>query len=281
LTHAYGFDNGVLAALASGATLDQRLPRSPRRIAADMAEATIYLGTPAIYRLLAQAPFAAEPDLRAARYLISCTAPIAAEVVLRFAARFGAAPCALYGSSEGGATTLHVPEAVEGRPGSVGRPLPGVRLELAPDTGELVVRGPAVARDYLLGAPDGPSPLQGGSFRSGDLASIDAEGFVTLTGRISTLINVGGLKVSPQEVAESLERHAAVREAAVVGVPSGNGDELVAAAVVLARPVDPDVLVAHCASELAEYKVPRRILVRDALPVGPTGKVRLRAEDVR
>ena len=81
-------------------------------------------------------------------------------------------------------------------------------------------------------------------------------------------------------MSEALERHPAVRQAAVVGVPDGRGDELVAAAVVLARPVPDTELIAHCSGELAEHKVPRRIVVCDALPVGPTGKVRLRADEL-
>ena len=127
--------------------------------------------------------------------------------------------------------------------------------------------------------PDGPSPLAAGSFRTGDLAEIDGDGYIRICGRRDAVINVGGLKVSPQEVSEALERHPAVRQAAVVGVPDGHGDELVAAAVVLAAGVRDDELIAHCSSELAEHKVPRRIVVLDELPVGPTGKVRLRPDD--
>jgi len=97
---------------------------------------------------------------------------------------------------------------------------------------------------------------------------------------LSPLINVGGLKVSPQEVSEALERHPAVRQAAVVGVPDARGEQRVTAAVVLARAVPDSELIAHCSGELAEHKVPRRIVVLEALPVGPTGKVRLLAEDL-
>jgi fatty-acyl-CoA synthase len=119
-----------------------------------------------------------------------------------------------------------------------------------------------------------------GTFRTGDLAEIDADGFIRIHGRRDSVINVGGLKVSPQEVSEALERHPAVRQAAVVGVPDGRGEQLVTAAVVLARAVPDAELIAHCTGELAEHKVPRRIVVCDALPVGPTGKVRLRADDL-
>ncbi|HET6171124.1 MAG TPA: fatty acid--CoA ligase family protein [Gaiellales bacterium] len=279
LTHSYGFDLGVLAVLASGATLEQRPALSPRRGLADMAGATVYLGVPAIYRVVAEAPVSAPPSLGAVRYLLSCTAPLSPALIHRFATRFGAPICQHYGSSESGAVANHIPSRVLERPESVGRAIEGVGVEIAEDTGELVVHGPAVAAGYALGGPDGASPLAAGCFRTGDLAEIDAGGFIRIHGRRDSVINIGGLKVSPQEVAEALERHPAVREAAVVGVPDGRGDELVAAAVVLAHPVPAADLIAHCSGELAEHKVPRRIVVLDTLPAGPTGKLRLRAED--
>jgi acyl-CoA synthetase (AMP-forming)/AMP-acid ligase II len=280
LTHSYGFDLAVLAVLASGATVEQHPARSPRRALADMADATVYLGVPAIYRVVAEAPVSAPPDLSAARYLLSCTAPLSPELIRSFAARFGAAVCQHYGSSETGAVANHLPEEVLERPESVGRAIGGVEVHVAADTGELVVQGPAVASGYLLGGPEGVTPLAGGSFHTGDLAEMDAGGFIRILGRRDSVINVGGLKVSPQEVSEALERHPAVRQAAVVGVPDGRGDQLVTAAVVLAHAVPDTALIAHCSGELAEHKVPRRIVVLEALPVGPTGKVRLRAEDL-
>ena len=275
LTHSYGFDLGLLAVLASGAVVEQRPFLSPRRALADMAGSTVYLGVPAVYRAVAEAPASAPPDLSGARYLLSCTAPLSPALITTFATRFGAAICQHYGSSETGAVANHVPDQVLERPESVGRAIRGVALHVAGDTGELVVEGPAVAARYVLGGPCNASPLVSGSFRTGDLAEIDADGYIRILGRRDAVINVGGLKVSPQEVCEALERHPAVREAAVVGVPDGRGDELVTAAVVLAHAVPDAELIAHCSGELAEHKVPRRIMICDALPVGPTGKVRL------
>ncbi len=280
LTHSYGFDLAVLAVLASGATVEQRPVLSPRRALADMADATVYLGVPAIYRVVAEAPVAAPPELGGARYLLSCTAPLTPDLIRAFASRFGAPICQHYGSSETGAVANHQPDQVLARPEVVGRAIGGVSVRVADDTGELVVEGPAVAAGYALGGPAGATPLAAGVFRTGDLAEIDADGFIRIHGRRDSLINVGGLKVSPQEVSEALERHPAVRQAAVVGVPDARGEQLVTAAVVLARAVPDAELIAHCTGELAEHKVPRRIVVCDALPVGPTGKVRLRADDL-
>jgi acyl-CoA synthetase (AMP-forming)/AMP-acid ligase II len=94
------------------------------------------------------------------------------------------------------------------------------------------------------------------------------------------MINVGGLKVSPAEVAAALERHAAVREAAVLGFPDGRGEEVVYAVVESAGPVGEEELVVWCRESLAEHKVPRRIEIREALPRTATGKVRLGVDDL-
>jgi long-chain acyl-CoA synthetase len=278
LFHSYGFDLGVLPTLVAGSTLVLEDAFVPRRTLASLAGATAFLGVPAQYRAFLDTRLDSPPDLAGVRWLLSCTAPLAPETVIAFAERFRAPICQHYGSSETGAVTTHVPDEVLARPASVGRVMGGV--ELALDDGEVVVRSDAVARRYVLGAPPAPSPLGEGTFRTGDLGSLDSDGFLTLHGRRDALINVGGLKVSPAEVAATLERHPAVREAAVLGVPDGRGEEVVFAAVALGGPVDETELLTFCRSSLAEYKVPRRIEIRDELPRTAAGKVRLRLEDL-
>ena len=146
--------------------------------------------------------------------------------------------------------------------------------------GEVVVESAAVASGYVLGAPPGPSPFRAGSFRTGDVGRLDEDGFLTVQGRRDALINVGGLKVSPAEVAATLERHPAVSEAAVIGLPDGQGDELPYAVVALSAEADERELLAFCRASLAEYKVPRRIEIREELPRTAAGKVRLTREDL-
>jgi acyl-CoA synthetase (AMP-forming)/AMP-acid ligase II len=285
LFHSYGFDLGVLPTLYSGTTLlleDSFVPR--HTIAALGAGVTAFLGVPAQYRAFLATRIALPPDLSAVRWLLSCTAPLAPETVADFFDRFGVPICQHYGSSETGAVTTHVPPEVLSRPASVGLPMAGVRVTVV-DTdgaiqptgadGEVVVSSGAVARGYALGAPLPPSPFEDGVFRTGDLGRLDSEGFLTLVGRRDSMINVGGLKVSPAEVAATLERHPAVREAAVLGVPDGRGEEVVHAVVALFRSADETELLTFCQGALAEYKVPRRIEIRDALPRTASGKVRL------
>jgi acyl-CoA synthetase (AMP-forming)/AMP-acid ligase II len=280
LFHSYGFDLGVLPTLYAGSTLVLEDVFVPRRTLAALAgsDLAVFLGVPAQYRALLATRADAPLDLSGTRWLLSCTAPLAPDVVTAFDDRFGAPICQHYGSSETGAVTTHVPSEVLLRPESVGRPMAGVEVTIV--DGEVVVQSAAVAEGYVLGAPPGDSPFRAGSFWTGDLGSMDAEDFLTVIGRRDALINVGGLKVSPAEVAATLERHPAVREAAVIGLPDGRGDELPYAVVALSASADESELLAFCSGALAEYKIPRRIEIRDALPRTAAGKVRLTAEDL-
>ncbi|HET8651167.1 MAG TPA: AMP-binding protein [Gaiellaceae bacterium] len=291
LFHSYGFDLGVLPCLSAGTTLVLEDAFVPRRTLAALAGPglTVFLGVPAQYRALLAARADPAPDLSGTRWLLSCTAPLSPGVVAEFAERFRAPICQHYGSSETGAVTNHVPAEVASRPASVGKAVSGVRAIVAGvdgaelpagDEGEVVVESDAVAAGYVLGAPPGPSPFRAGSFWTGDVGRMDADGFLTVLGRRDALINVGGLKVSPAEVAGTLERHPAVREAAVVGVPDGSGDDIPYAVVALSGAADEAELLAFCRAALAEYKVPRRIEIRDELPRTAAGKVRLTAEDL-
>jgi acyl-CoA synthetase (AMP-forming)/AMP-acid ligase II len=280
LFHSYGFDLGVLPTLYSGTTLLLEDSFVPRRTMGTLAGGvTAFLGVPAHYRAFLAAHTTSSPNLSGVRWLLSCTAPLAPETVIEFFDRFAVPVCQHYGSSETGAVTTHVRREVRNRPASVGRPMAGVDVRVGSD-GEIVVESAAVAERYVLGAPAGPSPLRNGIFRTGDVGHMDSEGFLTVIGRRDAMINVGGLKVSPAEVSSTLERHSEVREAAVLGVPDGLGQEVVYAVVALSGSAREDELLAFCRGQLADYKVPRRIEIRDALPKTATGKVRLGVEDL-
>ena len=273
LFHSYGFDLGVLPTLYSGATLlleDSFVPRrTMRRLAYRVAA---FLGVPAQYRAFLATRIDKTPNLSAVRWLLSCTAPLAPEVVTEFLGRFGAPICQHYGSSETGAVTTHLPSEVGSRPDSVGRPMSGVEVSVIEggqsvtpgSEGEVVVESKAVAQRYALGAPSGPSPLLDGAFRTGDIGRMDSDGFLTLVGRRDAMINVGGLKVSPAEVSANYRRFRAWAQTVVA----------------LSEPVGEQELIEFCREALAEHKVPRRIEIRDELPRTATGKVRLAVDDL-
>lgn len=291
LTHSYGFDLGVLAMLYSGASLhigSGFVPRQTLRYI-QTERITVFLGVPPMYRALIDTRLKETPDLSGVRYLLSCTAPLSAATIGQFHDRFGVVICQHYGSSETGAATNQIPSEVLKRPESVGKPMKNVMIRIVDDSGaevrpgeegEVMISGPAVAPGYVMGGPKGNSPLVDGHYRTGEIGVLDNDGFLFLRGRIDHLINVGGLKVGPDEVVEVLEQHPAVREAAVIGVRDRAGEEFVYAAVSLSGDADEDALIAFCGQHLAQYKVPRRIDILDRLPRGATGKIQLRAEDI-
>lgn len=290
LSHSYGFDLGGLAMLQSGATLVLSDAFIGRRVINDLAEGrcSVFLGVPAMFRLLVDTPLREPRDLSSVRYLLSCTAPLSPGLISRFHARFGAAICQHYGSSEAGAVATHIRSAVLDKPDSVGRPMQNVTVRIVDATGrevptwaegEVIAQSPAVAQKYVMGAPD-DRPLGNGTVSMGDLGKLDAEGFLYLMGRVDQMINVGGFKVSPLEVTQVLEQFAPVQEAAVAAVKDRQGEEVIYAAVTLRLPATEADILAFCRSQLAEYKVPRRVDIRDELPRSASGKVRLRPEDV-
>jgi acyl-CoA synthetase (AMP-forming)/AMP-acid ligase II len=166
--------------------------------------------------------------------------------------------------------------------GSVGLPLPGVELRIvAPDgsavppgeVGEIAVGGTRRLRTYYRDPAASEATWQDGWLHSGDLGRIDADGHLWVVGRQKEMIIRGGHNVVPGEVEAALFEHPSVAEAAVAGVPHPVLGEDVRAWVVLRAPVMIDDLHAFLLARLADYKVPRRISVVDALPRNESGKV--------
>ena len=276
LHHSYGFDLAILPMITAGSTVSVHAPLVPSLLVRQLEDrrTSVFLGVPALYSVLLETPLAAVPDLAHVDYLLSCTAPLSVDLIERFHARFGVAICQHYGASEVGAVANHVPARVLARPASVGQAMPGVEIEIV--DGEVVVSGPAIASGYLSGG-DEPSPFRDGRFHMGDEGALDDEGFLTIAGRRDALINVGGLKVSPDEVQLVLERHPAVREAVVVGRRDGAGNEVVYATVAVRGDVTELELIQFCRGELDDFKVPRRVELRAELPRLASGKIDRRA----
>lgn len=292
LFHSYGFDLGVLSMLYSGAHLGIRDGFVPRRTLSELGrrDVSVFLGVPSMYHIFVETLLTDTPDLSRVRYLLSCTAPLRPDRIEAFNARFRAPICQHYGSSETGAVANHVPSAVLERLDSVGRPVENVQVEILDADGrplpvgaegEVVVRSEVVAPGYLMGGVSDASRFQGDRYRTGDLGRLDADGFLQLSGRVDQVINVGGFKVSPHEVIQVLEQVPAVREAAVVGVEDALGEEVVYAAVTLKAPTTEREILEFCRSRLSDYKIPRRIEIRDEMPRGPSGKIRFSREEVR
>jgi acyl-CoA synthetase (AMP-forming)/AMP-acid ligase II len=173
-----------------------------------------------------------------------------------------------------GAYTTLLPEDHRdpNRVGSVGRPLPGVEVRVVdPDTGNDVEPG-RVGELWVNTAQN----VSEGWLRTGDLARLDAEGYIYPSGRLSDTINRGGEKFGPIEVEEALRTHPAVSDVAVAGISDEEMGQRVGAAVVARLPVTLEELRSHCRERIAYFKLPERLMVVDRIPYNETGKVNRR-----
>jgi acyl-CoA synthetase (AMP-forming)/AMP-acid ligase II len=188
-----------------------------------------------------------------------------------------------YGSSETAQISSNLPPPGPCKPGTCGTPWPDIikivgddgRPVAAGEQGEILVRGPSVMSGYLNSPELNQLVFVDGWYRTGDIGSLDEQGFLSLHARKRELINRGAEKIAPLEIDHALIRHPAVAEAAAYAVPHARLGEDVAAAVVLqpGAKVTSDELRAFLGEQLATFKIPRRISFVDRLPRGVTGKV--------
>jgi acyl-CoA synthetase (AMP-forming)/AMP-acid ligase II len=286
LFHIYGLNFGMAHALACGATLYLTGRFNPQEALDLVARAriTVFLGAPPMYVAFAALPDLGTYDLAALRVCGSGAAPLPVAVLERFRTATGVTIMEGYGLTETapiGAVNAAGPVV---KPGTVGPPFPGVALRLVDERdcdvppgaeGEVLIQGDCVFAGYWQRPEATAEALRGGWFHTGDIATVDADGYYTLVDRKKDMINNGGLKVWPREVEEVLYRHPAVREAAVVPLPDPYAGERPMAFVTLRagqQSTEAD-LIAYVGEHLAKFKVPVRIEFRDELPKLPTGKV--------
>ncbi|HYW48402.1 MAG TPA: AMP-binding protein [Bryobacteraceae bacterium] len=284
LFHIHGLGNGLHCWLMSGCPM-RLVERFDHRTAADTFldfRPTLFFGVPAIYvRMLDIPPAQAKEIGGFMRLFVSGSAPLPAQVLDEFRARFGHTILERYGMSE---TFMNIsnPYAGERRPGSVGLPLPGVSVRLLNpegqpvadgETGEIHLKGPNVFAGYWRREEATRGAFAGGWFRTGDLAVRSPDGYYTLCGRKSDLIISGGFNIYPREIEEFLEEQPEVSEAAVIGVADRVRGEAPVAYVVLKGAVGPAVLEERCRAKLASFKVPRAFVQVERLPRNAMGKI--------
>ena len=143
------------------------------------------------------------------------------------------------------------------------------------DTGEIVIRGENVFKGYERNPTANAEAFTDGWFRTGDQGTMDGEGYITITGRLKEIINRGGEKISPREVDDILMDHPAIQQVVTFAMPHDKLGEEVAAAIVLreGEETDEKAIREFASGHLADFKVPRKVLILDEIPKGATGKL--------
>ncbi|MBH0024706.1 long-chain-fatty-acid--CoA ligase [Salinibacterium sp. SWN248] len=292
--HAYGLTLCLTFTTSMGARLVLFPKFDPDLVLAVVKKrpATFFPAVPPIYARLTEAADAAGVSLKGIEIAISGAMPLSAAVVEPWEERTGGTLVEGYGLSETSPILIANPVGPTRRAGTVGLPLPNTEIRVVdPDNptvdralgeeGELIVRGPQVFSGYW-GKPDetaevfAPASDDGKEwFRTGDIVTVDSDGFVTIVDRIKELIITGGFNVAPSEVEEALRSHPSIADAAVVGLPSEHSGEDVAAAVVLAHgeSLDQEAVRSYLREHLSAYKVPKTIVSVEDLPRSLIGKV--------
>jgi long-chain acyl-CoA synthetase len=299
LYHAYGMVIGMLYGMRKGASLVMVAdPRDIKSIleAIEKYKVTVFPGVPAIYNAVNNHPdvIAGKYDLSSIRFCISGSAPLMSETKRKFEELTHGHLVEGYGLSEAPVATHCNPVAGENKIGSIGLPLPGVDCRIvdvedgvtevpAGEAGELLVNGPTVMKGYHNLPTETKLALRDGWLYTGDIATMDEDGFFFIVDRKKELIKPSsGFQVWPREVEEILQQNPKVREVGVAGVPDAASGEAVKAWVVLkdGEVASAEEMRAWCDGKLAGYKVPKQIEFIKELPRTTVGKI-LRRELVR
>jgi long-chain acyl-CoA synthetase len=290
LSHSYGITDCMNFSVAMAGSLVLLPTRRTEQILKAIKEhhPSIFPGVPALYLAITNYPRVRSYGVSAIRVCISGSAPLPVEVQEAFEKLTRGHLVEGYGLTEASPGTHSNPLKGERRVGSIGIPLPGTNARivdlktgepLSPgEVGELIIRGPQVMQGYWNLPKETNEVLKDGWLHTGDLASMDEDGFFTIVDRKKDLILAGAYNIYPRDVEEVLYEHPKVLEAAVVSTPAeGNGasSPFIKAVVVLKRgeKATADELLALCRERLDTYKVPAKIEFRSELPKNMVGKV--------
>ena len=282
LFHVHALGNGLHCWLLSGCRMRLLERFEHAKAPAEFAafRPTLFFGVPTVYVRLLDFDDATAKSIGATmRLFISGSAPLPAQTLEDFRAKYGHTILERYGMSET-LMNLSNPYAGERRPGSVGFPLPGISIRLwneshedVPDgeTGEVYLKGPNLFAGYWGREEATVAAHHNGWFKTGDLAVRSPDGYYTLSGRRSDLIISGGFNIYPREIEEFLAEIEGIIEAAVIARPDRVRGEVPIAYVV--GEFDPTNLEAQCREKLASFKIPRAFHKIEKLPRNAMGKV--------
>ena len=282
--HVHGLFVALGCVLLSGASMRWLNAFDAKAVVQALPECSVMMGVPTYYtRLLGEAQFTR--DVAAGvRLFISGSAPLLEETFHAFEARTGHRILERYGMTE---TNMNTSNPLDGprKPGTVGPPLPGVEVRIVDDAGAILgsgeignlqVRGPNVFRRYWkLPEKTARDFTKDGFFDTGDMGLIDEDGYVSIVGRTKDVVITGGLNVYPREVELFIDDLPGVKESAVIGVPHSDFGEAVVSVVVPVPNAGASEagIIAACRGQLANFKVPKRVVFVEELPRNSMAKV--------
>jgi long-chain acyl-CoA synthetase len=290
LFHVYGLTTVMNFAVLSGGAIILEPQLDLEHVMKDIQrhKPKLFHGAPRIYNAINNSPLAQKYDLRSITACISGSAPLLMETARRFRELTGANLVEGYGLTEASPVTHCNPvfDPAKNRIGTIGLTFPDTESRLVDletgqndvasgEAGELIIRGPQLMDGYYNRPEETAATLRDGWLHTGDIATMDADGYVAIVDRKKEMIIVSGFNVYPREVEETLAKHPAVLEGAAIGVPHPIKGEEVKAFVVLkpGQTATADQLIAFCRERLAPFKVPKAIEFRDTLPKTLIGKV--------
>jgi long-chain acyl-CoA synthetase len=286
LFHSFGQTCGMNATVSGGGTLTL-IPRfDPAKALEIIARdhVNIFQGVPTMYGAMLHLDGREQYDTSSMKLCASGGSAMPVELLRGFEEAFGAKVLEGYGLSESSPVASFNHPDRERKAGSIGTPIEGVEMKVVDEegddvprgeVGEIVIRGHNVMKGYWNKSDATAETLQDGWLHTGDMATIDEDGYFFIVDRKKDMIIRGGYNVYPREIEEILYEHPAVREAAVLGVPHDEYGEEVGAAVALkdGESVSESKLREFVKEQVAAYKYPRKIWFVEDLPKGPTGKI--------
>lgn len=285
--HSFGLTVLTVLPMTLGNEVVYTARFSPQRILGLLREhkPSAFIGIPSMYAALLKLKDAGPADFRSVVLPVSGGEPLPAAVREAFFERFRVEILEGYGLTETSPVT-NVNTPTHKRAGTVGRLVPGVACRIVDEAtgrdqpvmgeGEIRLKGPNIMKGYHNLPRETAAVFDGeGYFRTGDMGRLDADGYLSITGRIKEMMIVGGENVFPREIEEVLAGHDSVHAVGVAGITDPVRGELPVAFVELSEGAvfDEKGLIAYCRGHLAGYKVPRAIYAVEALPRNPTGKV--------
>ena len=290
--HVHGLFVAIHGALINGSKMVWMCRFEPKRVIARMADATVFMGVPTLYvRMLAE-PSLTQQAAKNMRLFIAGSAPLLIETFSEWQTRTGHTILERYGMSETAMLTSNPYRAdpryakqSERRGGTVGFPLPGVRLRVRGDDGKdmavgeiggIQVQGPNVFKGYWrMPEKTAEEFTSDGFFKTGDVGKVDERGYVTIVGRSKDLIISGGYNVYPAEIEGYINDMSGVAESAVVGVSHPDFGEVGVAVVILKNgsALQADAVLGELKAKLANFKIPKKCFVVPELPRNTMGKV--------